>query len=506
MIKGKQTVSVGIVILLTASIVTGGIATSAAAGSENVRISNVTISPDTPAPGEPFEVTATIENLEGGSGSVDITDIYIRDSTGLPEYERVDNAGSVGEGQSMEVPLQLSVSNSKNLRVHVRGRTDAGELVQLSYPLYVSVEEVDDVQVSIASSETVLGGDTPVNVTVANGDSEAISNVELGLSADSGTVTDGRKVSASIGANSDRQYTYSVTFDETGEQTLDAELTYTTADGYERTIRDSVSIDVETLTDDVSLTANTETRDGANVLVTTLTNFGNLPIQDVQIRAQAEGQVIDREAISSLEPFSSTVVELDVSGVPPGEGEGVVIYEVGETEQTLTQPLTFDSEPEAEIVLTGVEILQSGNTLTLRGDASNVGESDAGGVLVSVVPNKGITPISPSKKYFVGGVDGSEFGTFELTAQTTGNVSSIPVSVEYTDDGDRVSQIVDLDLASSSATAQANNRGAEEPTNQQGARSPFSMLNEIPWALIGIGLVGISAVIGGVFLWRRNEQ
>lgn len=504
MIQEKRTVIVGVVLMVTISLFTGAIVATAAAESENVTISTVTVSPDNPAPDEPFEVTATIENLEGGSGSVDITDVFIRDSTGFPEYERVEDVGSIGEGQAMQVPLQLSLSESKNLMVHVRGRTDAGELVRLSYPLYASIEVIDDVQVSIASSEPVVGGDTPINVTVANGDSEAIVNVDLGLTTDSGTVTDARTVSASIGANSERRYPYSVSFDEAGDQSLEAVLTYDTADGYERTIQESISIDVESLIDDVELTASTETRNGSNVLVTTITNFGNLPIQDIQIRAQAEGQVIDREAISSVPPFSSTVIELDVSDVSPGEGDVVGSYEIGDTEQTVTQPVTFEREPDADIVLTGVEIVESGNTLTLRGDASNVGESDASGVLVSVVPDDGITPISPSKQYFVGGVDGSEFGTFELTAATTGNVSSIPVSVEYSDDGDRVTRIVDLNLSSSAATAETNDQGAEESSNQD-ARGPFSMLGEIPWAAIGTGLVGISAVIGGVLLWRRRE-
>lgn len=501
----KSLVSIAIVVLLTASIATGGIVTSGAADSENVKISTVTVSPDTPAPDESFEVTVTIENLVGGSGSVDVTDVYIRESSGLPEYERVENLGSIGEGQSMNVPLQLSVSESKNLRVHMRGRTDTGELVQLSYPLYVTVDDTEDVQISIDDRETVVGGDTPVTVTVANGEPDPITNVELELSTGSGTITDARQVSAKVGAQSTRQFQYSVTFDEPGEQPLDAVLNYTTADRYKRSVRESVSVDVEALTDDVSLNARTETRDGSNVLVTTVTNFGNLPVRDVQIRAQVDDRAIDRAAISALEPYSSKVVELDVADVSPGSGEVVGSYEVGETEGTRTQAITFESEPAAEIVLTGVEILESGSTLTLRGDASNVGDSDAGGVLVSVVSNGNVTPVSPSKQYFVGAVDGSEFGTFELTARTTGNVSSIPVEVEYTDHGDRVSRIVDIAVAGSAVTADPSNPSDGEQVAEQGTRSPFSMLNQIPWALIGIGLVAIVAAIGGVYRWRQKK-
>ena len=505
MIQRKRAVVVGIVVLGIVSLLTGAIVTSAVAESENVTVSSVTTSPDTPAPGETFQVTTTIQNLEGGNGSVEITDVYIRDSTGLPEYERVEDVGSIGDGQSMDVRLQLSLDQSKNLRVHVRGRTDAGELVKVSYPLYVDVEEVDDVQLSITDGEAIVGKETPTTVTVVNGGSQAISNVELRLGSDSATVTDARRVSAAIGTTDERKYGYSVTFDEPGTHTLEAELSYTTGDGYERTIRESAMVDVDPLEDDTALSARTETRGGENVLVTTLTNFGNLPLQDVQIGVKAEGNVIDRNASPDIEPYTSSVVELDVSGVSSEAGEVVASYQIGETEQTVTRPVAFESEPEADIVLTGVEVRRSGNALTLRGDASNVGESAANGVLVSVVPDTGVTPISPSKKYFVGGVDASEFGTFELTAQTTENVSSVPVSIEYIDDGERVSRIVDLDIDNGAALAETDGQATADSAQQEG-RGPFSMLNEIPWAPIGIGLLGTIVLLGGGYLWRRNGQ
>lgn len=502
----KSTAVVSIAILLIGSVVTGAIVTTAEAESENVKIADITISPETPTPGEPFQVTAVIENLQGGGESVEITDVYIRDATGLPEYERVENLGTIGDGQSMEVPFELSVGESKNLRVHVVGRTDADELVKLSYPLYVNVEELDDVHLSMSTGEATAGGDTPVNVTVVNGGSQEISNVEIGLGSDSGTVTDARRVSASVGRSSERLYGYTITFGQPGNQTIEATASYETPAGYERTIRETITVEVDPLVDDTYLTARTETRGSENILVTRLTNFGNLPIEDVQIGVQDTGDMIDRSASPDIQPYSSTIVELNLSGVASDDGEVVASYTVGEHRQTITQPVTFEREPEAEIELTSVEVIRSGNTLTLRGDASNIGESYANGVLVSIIPSEGVKPISPSKKYFVGGIEASEFGTFELTARTTSNVSVVPVRVEYSDDGERISEVVDLDTDTDTVTAQSDVQAADG-SGQQETRGPFSMLTEIPWKMIGLGLIGtIVLIVGAVYLWRRNGR
>ncbi|MBS3761053.1 MAG: hypothetical protein KGY43_06265 [Halodesulfurarchaeum sp.] len=506
MTNRKVPVVISLVGLLVASLATGGIVSIGAAASETVTIGGVAVSPEDPAPGEPFDVTVTIDNLEGGSGAVDVTDVYVRDSSGLPEYERVENLGSIGEGQSMEVPLQLSLADSKNLRVHVRGRTDAGSLVKLSYPLYVSVEEPDDVQVSIETEDPVVGGDTPVDVTVANGDDDAISNVDLELTTEARSVDAARTVRGTIGAHSTWQYSTTVTFNETGSQSVDAVLSYTTREGYDRSIRESQAVDVAALTDDVALATQTEMRNGSNDLVTTLTNFGNLPVEDVQLRAQRNGKVIDRTTAANLEPFASTVVELDAADIAPGDGEVIANYEIGGTDRTVSRNITFESEPAAEIVLTGVEVQQTGETVLLRGDASNIGDADAGGVLVSVGTDKRVTPVSPSKQYFVGAVDRSEFGTFELTARTTDNVSSIPVTLEYTDDGERVSNTVDLALTGESAPSQSSAANVADSSQSQGGQSPFAMLGQIPWGLIGLGIAGISVAIGGVAFWRRRES
>lgn len=503
----KNAVALGVVVLVVASLVTGISTTPAAADGENLTISTVAISPTVPAPNETFEVTTTIKNSEGGADSVAITDIYIRDASGLPEHERVENLGGLGDGQSMDVPLQLSFDASKDLRIHVVGRTDGGEHVHLEYPLYVEIDEADEVQLSLSTGDAVVGGDTPVDVVVANGDSDQISNVELTIAGAATTIRDNRRVSAAVDAGTDRTFEYSVTFDEAGHRPLEATLAYQTDEGYDRTVTETLTVEVDELADDVELAVETNQTDSENRMRATVTNFGNLPLEEVQTYARVDGRIVDRQASADVEPFNSSTVELDVSDEPADNVTVVSEYQLGTVSTRVEQLATLDPEPQAAIALTSVEFSQSGNVTTIRGDASNVGESDASGVIVGIDLAEDVQPVQPSKQYFVGAVDESEFGTFELTARLSDDATSLPVRVAYTDDGERRSQLVTLDLSGGLEAAQTGSVvESGDSDGSSGGMGPFALLGDIPWKVIGIGLGGSIAVLGGIFYYRRHGQ
>ena len=67
-------------------------------------------------------------------------------------------------------------------------------------------------------------------------------------------------------------------------------------------------------------------------------------------------------------------------------------------------------------------------------------------VLVQINDTADVRPVSPSGEYFVGGVEASEFATFELTAQTESNASSVPVTITYIVDNERVTTTQHVDL------------------------------------------------------------
>lgn len=565
--------------LILISTVLGGMVGLAGADAENLTISDVTIKPDPPAPGEPFTVTTTITNSEGGSGPVEVTDVYVRTATGLPEYERVENLGSVGDGQSLIVPLQLSLDRSRNLRVHVAARAADGESIHLEYPVYVTVKEPDEAQLSFRTEDPVAGDPHPVEVTIANGDTNSVSNLRLRLSGEA-TVENPEWVIASLAAGSTSTRTFDVTFTEPGASPLRANLTYTTAEGSTRTVErvfevdvapaviepefevamtranDSTALRVEleqfgnvelrdvkvranvdgtpvaqanlpdvpaegaasatldasefppgeltvtasftaageartarrtlTLANDVELAVSTTVANGSPVLRAELTQYGQVELRDVEVRVVVESQRVARRSLANVLSGTSRTATFGPEAVPAGEVTVVAEYTVGEERRTAETTVTYAPAPTSEISITGLEVTRAGDRLTLRGDAANIGTREVRSLVLSVVPAEGVTPLNPNKAYFVGTVDASAFATFELTANVSSDVETVPVRIEYSVDGERVSTVRAIDITDA------------EPAEGEGRSG--GLLSVLPLA---VGLLVILGVGFGVWRWRR---
>lgn len=217
-----------------------------AAQDADVTISSVHATPSDPAPGEPFTITTNVSNLASSNQTVEVTDVYVRgQGDGVNEYGRVEDMGDLSPGSELSVPLSATVdaTGTKKLRVTARVRLANGSARDVHHPLVVSVEEPNDVLVSVPANGAPVGERTPINVTVANGDSSAISGVELTLGGDA-TVENERRVAASIDAGAERHFEYDVTFQESGTRTLDATVTYTTDEGATRTVTRERTVDV----------------------------------------------------------------------------------------------------------------------------------------------------------------------------------------------------------------------------------------------------------------------
>jgi len=126
--------------------------------------------------------------------------------------------------------------------------------------------------------------------------------------------------------------------------------------------------------------------------------------------------------------------------------------------------------------------------LQIAGSAANVGSTDVESVLVSVVDGDGVQAADPQPDYFVGGVERSDFASFDLNAELTGDRTTVPVRVEYVVDDVRRSYTTDVRVSQAALAT---------PTPQpQGG--PLSGLPLLPVAL-GVLVV----VIGGALVLRR---
>jgi len=473
-----------------------------------VNIGSVTTSEATPEPGEAITVTTTINNLDSSDGPVEITDVYLRRAGGVPEYARVEDLGSIGVGGTMDVPLAVSFRSPgrKDLRVSVVGKDDEGQFFQRRYPLQIEVEPAsEDVQLSFSTDDAVAGVETAVSVTVANGDTQNVSNLHLALAGEALSIDDARRVSATLDGEAERTYTYDVTFEQAGDRPLTATLRYEDPEGDVRTVTASRTIAVDPATVDAGLAVSVANNGTRSVIRAELSNFGNVPLDDVEIRVSRSGRTVARALMAPVDPQQSRRLTLDPTGTQAGVLRVVAIYTATDDRQRTVRTLDYAPAPQGRIELTGISVTQTGPTLTIAGTASNVGVSDASSVVLRTVRAEGVTPAPPSRDYFVGALDSSEFATFELTVETEPGTTTVPVRIQFVVDGERRSRTVTVDVSETSGPAFGAGGPPEGGPDGPPGGGPFGALGRVPWGQIGLAIVGIIAVLGGVYwLWARR--
>ncbi|RDZ51124.1 hypothetical protein C5C07_16040 [Haloferax sp. Atlit-4N] len=286
--------------LLLAVVVNAGVASVGLTSAEQAKasISGAYVSTENPSPGQQFTVTTNVTNVATSSDSITLTDMYVRSVSGTEEHARVEDVGSISPGNTLSVPLSLSLSDvgTHNLRVHAVVRSDSGDTQHLKYPLLITVTKRSSVMVSVQASEPTANTDTPVNVTVANGDSNAISTVRLQLSGN-GSVVDPERVTGSIDPGVDRTFRYNVTFEEAGPKTLNATATYTTNDGSPKTVSDETVFSVVNESDEdqlegrIQLVGVETSGDGIVTIQGDAANVGGTNVKSVLLRVEDTASV-----------------------------------------------------------------------------------------------------------------------------------------------------------------------------------------------------------------------
>ncbi|MFD1642867.1 hypothetical protein [Halohasta litorea] len=238
-----------------------------------------------------------------------------------------------------------------------------------------------------------------------------------------------------------------------------------------------------------------------------ISNIENSESRNVDVRyvyLRQSGMTIDRfESVGTVGSGGSLSLPLSATFDDPGqkrlEIEITTQYSDDDSEiYTYTHPVFIDvteSDLQGEVQLTSVET-SARNGVTIQGDAANIGNSDVQSVLLSVSDTEGVTPKSPNGEYFVGGIDASEFATFDLTADIEPETDSIPVEITYIVDDERVTKTQQIAVESTNTTA--------PPPNTQAAASGTPPSSGLP--LLPIGVVVVLLVIGvvGTVLWRRQ--
>jgi len=305
-------------------------------------------------------------------------------------------------------------------------------------------------------------------------------------------------VSESLDPGSERTYDFSVTLNETGEQTVYVHATLLNSRGQRKYIVQPVSVDVDRPDPQLELDVSDALVGAERTVNVTVANGLDTALSQIDVRVasssdalafRTRGRVRATLADSDTAVFTFPVRATEAGQFPV---EVTLRYTLDGDRRTVTRTFDADfSEPQnpGEVRLTGVSVTRGPDgVLQIAGSAANVGSTDVESVLVSVVDGDGVQAADPQPDYFVGGVERSDFASFDLNAELTGDRTTVPVRVEYVVDDVRRSYTTDVRVSQAALAT---------PTPQpQGG--PLSGLPLLPVAL-GVLVV----VIGGALVLRR---
>ncbi|RLM56985.1 hypothetical protein DVK02_04065 [Halobellus sp. Atlit-31R] len=230
----------------------------------------------------------------------------------------------------------------------------------------------------------------------------------------------------------------------------------------------------------------------------TLTNFGNTNLTDVEITATADGAIVERNFLFDVDPGTTQSSVFDTEDLDTETVRFTATYTAAGSSHatTLDVDLEDQSPVKGEIRLTAVEVTRSGTGVTIQGDAANLGSTDTQSVLVRIPRGDDVRPAPPSGEYFIGAIEGSEFATFELTAQVESGVTAVPVEISYIVDNERITTIQEVGLDAAAVT-ETDDQAAND------GRGPPGSTTGLPLTAIGVGIAVLAAVGFGIYRWRR---
>lgn len=377
--------------------------------------------------------------------------------------------------------------------------TAAGPAIQLSSVTVAPDDPITDEQVTIeATISNLENSDSIVDVTDlyvrSIGTTQEFDRIE-----NVGSISPGGSLSVPISAK----------FETPGQKQLAINLVVQDTNGEYHSYTYPVYVEVSEPKVKADLSATTPQNDSETVEVS-LTNFGNTNLTNVEVTATANGNVLERNFIRDVPPDSNRVSAFDTGGVVSDTVEFTATYDAaGDSHSTsLVTNVNEETQIPGEIRLTAVEVSRAGSGVMIEGDAANLGGTDAESVLVQINDTAGVQPVSPSGEYFVGGVEASEFATFELTAETESNTSSIPVVITYIVDNKRVTTTQMVDLTATAMSAGSSGAPGDSVASGADASRPGSGSagsGGLPLRLIAGGVVVITILLAGVaYRWRSR--
>ena len=260
-----------------------------------------------------------------------------------------------------------------------------------------------------------------------------------------------------------------------------------------------ITIDVEEPEIDAGIAASTNTSGETTV---TLTNYGNVEFTDAEIRTSVNGTQRDQRDTFDITPNESESVTFDTANYDSDILTLTGAYTARGERHEVTRAVDLNQQVQGEIRLTSVEVTERGTTISVDGEAANIGGTDVESVLVRVPDSDTVSPAGGSGEFFVGSVDASEFATFELSSSVSNGTDTLPIELTYIVDDERITTTQTIDISTAGSSSPEPSQGQPAASSTGDGSSGSLGLPLIPLIL------GLFVVVGGsgVLYWLWNRE
>jgi hypothetical protein len=213
-------------------------------------------------------------------------------------------------------------------------------------------------------------------------------------------------------------------------------------------------------------------------------------VTNVVLEASGDGIRADpaRTYVGKIGPGVKTPVNISITPDKETRLSLLLTYDNGNNPHKVTMdvPITFGTDKkQAEPVMSNVVVTTVGTLYHVTGDVNNAGLETANTVTVTSLSPA--IPQDPYKTYVVGALKQDDFGSFEITFETDGKSTSVPVQLSFKDnDGNLYTSIQNVTVPA----------GRLSSTNSNGP----------PLVPIIAGLVIVTIFVGGWFFYLRKKK
>lgn len=249
---------------------------------------DVTTTPDPAPPGSNVTVTTTVEHHGPEDSSVNVQRVELATAPeGGETVERRVPARRIQTGEQVALNLSEEFDRAGEYQryVRVRVRETPSRVTTVVRPVNVTVAQTHPAT-SLSASPLDANGETNLALTVANGLPNEVRGVQVDLESDDLTIQQRSHVVSGVPSGDEATVRTVASADEGGEATVDATLTYVTADGESRSVTRTLSttLDERGSAATIELTGVRYDRQGDELVVSgSASNLGTSNVSSVLV-------------------------------------------------------------------------------------------------------------------------------------------------------------------------------------------------------------------------------